>query len=420
MKKLIMTLDIDAYFAQAEQIRKPSLKNKAIAIGHKLNNKGIISTSTYEARKKGVYSGMPFYKAKRICPNIIMVEPDYEYYVKLSENVFQIVSSMVDKIEVGSIDEVHFEVTSKLKFKKPLEIAQEIQQVIFRKTKLTTSIGISTNTLLSKIASNLKKPFGITTLFSYEIKTKLWPLDIIKIPYIGKQTSNIYKKYKINTIGELANINKESDLYYKLYKMIGINLDKQIQYANGKGTDEIYNSKYKSQSISLSKTFPINLTSYEEIRHKLFNMINLISNKAKYRNLVGKVVGLETKDNGAKKSSQNRQITLVESTNDVEILWNELSKLIDDWWSEDKIVSFLGISLSLLEDGFYKKTQITLENLKEIEKKEKKEEYELIKKLNHIIGYEALASGKAYIEVKKFKDNSLLKDDKVKFKKWKD
>ncbi|NQX83470.1 MAG: hypothetical protein HRS50_02065 [Mycoplasmataceae bacterium] len=169
-----------------------------------------------------------FFFIKKLVPDIIIIPSDFSFYQKKANEVFKIIMSFSNIIEFASIDECYVDVT-KLTIKyKPINIAIMISNQIKKETGLSVSVGISTNILLSKIASSLNKPNGITTLYKHEISNKLWPLPINKMYMIGKSSSTKFINNGINTIGDLAKLNINSQKYSILKKMIGINLDKQI------------------------------------------------------------------------------------------------------------------------------------------------------------------------------------------------
>jgi DNA polymerase-4 len=166
MKKIIFQLDLDAFFASVEELDHPELKSKPLAVGHEMNGKGIITTANYIAREYGLHSGMPVFKARQLCPDLVLIESDYNKYTLKSEEIFTIVKGMVDKLEMASIDEAYADVT-KIIFEKnlnPLDYARAIQREVLRKTGLGISIGVSQNRVMAKMASGFKKPLGVDTL----------------------------------------------------------------------------------------------------------------------------------------------------------------------------------------------------------------------------------------------------------------
>lgn len=175
MDKIIFHLDINAFFATAEELIDPSLKTRPIAISNGYYKKSVISTCNYLARKYGIRAGMKVDIAKSLCPNILFVEPNYELYKKLSDRFINLIETeFTNKIEVGSIDECFVDVTDIISkyHNNPKILAIQMQNQILKKISLPVSIGISNQKYYAKIASDLKKPLGISTLYTYELEEK--------------------------------------------------------------------------------------------------------------------------------------------------------------------------------------------------------------------------------------------------------
>lgn len=413
-KKVIFTLDIDAFFAQVEENKNPNFKNKPIAVGKKLNNKGIVATCNYKAREYGVHGGMPYFKAIKLCPELIFLDSNFTEYQEYSEEIFQICSKFTNKIQVASIDEAFLDVTNFLKNTTPLEYAKKIQNQIFEKTNLTTSIGISDNLELSKMASSMKKPFGIETLYKNEIKYKLWSLPIRKLYYVGRASEEIFIQNNIKTIGDLANINNNSLLYENIYKKIGVRLDFLFKISNGSGTTELDLKETNNKSLSYSKTLPITLNDYDSVKFVLSELLKEIIWRLKYRRMLTKTISFGTKDNSPFEK-KSKSYSLKKPTDDIEIISEVIFDIFDNWWSEGKSVNFLSIGFENLVDKELVLEQLRLDDFKTDDKKEKQT---LINQLNLEIGFEAFASGKDYKNIKKFKDKKLVNRNSVKFNQW--
>ncbi len=418
--KVIFTIDVDAFFASCEEARHPEFRGMPIIIGNvHLKNKGIVGACNYPARKHGVHSGMPIYKAKRLCAKATIINSDYEYYVEKSEEIFQIIASFSKQLEVASIDECYLDVTTILKGSDPIDLAWEIQQKIQKETGLTVSIGISDNKLLSKIASKFDKPHGISTLYTFEIEQKLWPLPIFKMQYIGKATTNYLQSKGINYIVDLINLVDDYDKYQEIKKALGIRLDEYISSARGKTISDVNRENHFLKSISFGKTFTFDLVSSSEVVDELFKITKKIVARLEYRALTCRTIALETKDKGALNPSSKIQLSLEHGTNSIEDIWSVVMKLYDTWYT-NQLVRFIAISVNNLEDALFKYTQMTLDDLtkSEVEKKINSREELLILDLNQIVGYEAFSTLDQFQKLKRFNDKSLNSNDRVKFKRW--
>jgi len=170
MKKIIFTIDLDSFFASCEEARNPEYKGMPLAVvtGHG-DKRGVVGACNYPARDKGIHAGMPLFKANRLCPKLVKIETDFEYYVEKGEEVFQIIDKYTNKLEVGSIDEVFIDVADKTDRENAVSYAKKIYFEVLEKTGLTISIGISDNKIISKVASGLDKPSGITEIYTDQL-----------------------------------------------------------------------------------------------------------------------------------------------------------------------------------------------------------------------------------------------------------
>ncbi len=213
---------MDAFFASVELLRYPELRGQAVVVGGRnvhqpvfqpdgskrfarlrdYAGRGVITTSTYEARALGVFSGMGLMKSAQLAPDAILLPANFDAYRQSSQLFKAAVASIAPKIEDRGIDEIYIDLSE---FTEETEIlARRIKQAVFDATGLTCSIGISPNKLLSKICSDLEKPNGITILGMDDIPTRIWPLAAKKINGIGPKASERLAHFGINTVGELA------------------------------------------------------------------------------------------------------------------------------------------------------------------------------------------------------------------------
>ena len=267
MKK-ILHIDLNAFFAQAEVLKDPSLKGKPIAIGSD-QRRGVLSTASYEARKYGVNSAMPVSIAKEKCPDLILVCSNYSYYSRLSNQFFSYLRSKFSILEQASIDECYIDARDYLKDERIEEQLFDLQMDIFKHTKLKCSIGYSYNKFLAKMASDMKKPLGITIITQENLKEILWPLDISSMYGIGKKTYPKLIENGIKTIGDLANTNN-----LEVKKILGSSFEYFKEEANGIASDFVDPSDFDPKSISSERTFIDDILDFDDLR----SMIDVLSN----------------------------------------------------------------------------------------------------------------------------------------------
>src|SRR5699024_4370073 len=186
----------------------PELKGKPLAIaGNPEEGKGIVVTSSYEARAKGVKTTMQLWQARRLCPELIVLRPNFDRYRAASKEMFQMLAEITPYVEPVSIDEGYMDVTGTEQHGSPIEIAQNLQQRISRELDLPCSIGIAPNKFLAKMASDMQKPAGLTVLRKRDLPHKLWPLSIEEMHGIGEKTAEKLRAIDVTTIGELVQAN---------------------------------------------------------------------------------------------------------------------------------------------------------------------------------------------------------------------
>lgn len=185
----IIHIDMDAFYASVEQRDHPEFRGKPLIIGGDPNKRGVVATCSYEARKFGVHSAMPTRQAAKLCPNGIFIHGNMAHYVEVSNQIREIFSRYTDIIEPLSLDEAYLDVTENKKgMKSATMVAREIQQTIYQELGLTASAGVSFNKFIAKIASDFKKPAGITVVTPEEAEAFLEQIPVTK--FYGGRKSN--------------------------------------------------------------------------------------------------------------------------------------------------------------------------------------------------------------------------------------
>jgi DNA polymerase IV (archaeal DinB-like DNA polymerase) len=208
--KIILHVDLDAFFASCEEARNPSLKGKPVVIGSDPKGgkgRGVVSTANYEARKYGIVSAMPISWAYRRCKFAVFLRGDGKLYSEVSRRIFTEVGKLGDKFERAGIDEGYMDVSSG-GYEGALEIVHLIKKIV-SKEKITCSVGIGPNKLISKIGSDFKKPNGVTVVKDGEVGMFMSPLKIEKVPGIGPKTAFKLHRLGIYKVGKLAKVSEE-------------------------------------------------------------------------------------------------------------------------------------------------------------------------------------------------------------------
>lgn len=341
MSKTIFHIDLNAFFAKAEQLRNPDLIGKPIVVSGQ-HRRSVITTASYEARQFKIHSGMPLHQALSLCPNLIIVPVDLAYYRQLSTTFISYLSQYTTLIEQASIDECYLDVTDVATNDQMLDLAFQIQRGLFQQHHLECSIGIASNRFLAKMASDMYKPMGISIIRDNEIETKLWPISIDNMFGIGKKTAPVLKKLGIMTIGDLANYQNIS----KLSTVLGKNTIHYINNANGIGND-IIELEYDHKSIGQSSTFLDNVTDYDEIIALFTKLATKVSLRLKKANLSTNHITITIRNGQFQTINKSKSLSRY-IQNSTEIL-EEALLLFDHNYNGDP-VRLLGISVQNLKE----------------------------------------------------------------------
>ena len=347
MNRIILHIDMDAFFAQIEERENPQFRGMPIVVGadpKERRGRGVVSSASYSARKYGIHSALPISKAYQLCPNAIFLPVNMELYQKVSEKIMRIVERYSPLFEQVSLDEAYLDLSTKWTIVKLVDgrkgweraeiIAKKMKEEILEKEKLTSTIGIGPNKLIAKMASEKAKPNGLLIIKPNQVKNFLEPLDIEDLPGIGPKTAEKLRAIGINKIGELKKLSK-----IKLKDMFG--MVGETFYEKARGIDE-------------------ELVTSEEI-------IKSISESASWR----------TKGEKRFISSTGRQITFEKDTRDSEIIFENFEQMIKEVHQEllKNNFSFRTITVICRYRGFETHTKSkTLNPVRGSKDKEKKQD----------------------------------------------
>ncbi|PKM86092.1 MAG: DNA polymerase IV [Firmicutes bacterium HGW-Firmicutes-12] len=290
--KIIFHIDLNAFFASCAVIKDPYLKNKAFVVGGSSTfRRGVVSTASYEARKLGIHSAMNINDAFRIYPKLIVVPTEFSLYKKYSKLFFSFLKRYSNLIIEGSIDEAYIDMTEASMKKHPMDLAKEIQDGLMKEYQLPCSIGIAPTLFLAKMASDMKKPLGITVLRKKDIVEKLFPLSIGETFGIGKKTYPRLEKIGIKTIGDFT---KEENKKNILSVMSEQSYLSYLDHIMGRSNDQIEVNKYSiPKSISNETTLNYNMDEPEAILKILTELLTESHRRLIKEELVCKTVGIK-------------------------------------------------------------------------------------------------------------------------------
>lgn len=364
-RRVIFHIDMNCFYASVEMAYNPKLKGRPVAIaGNPEERRGIVVTSSYEARAKGVKTTMNLWEAKKLCPELIVLRPNFERYRTASREIFKMLSEITPFVQPVSIDEGYMDVTESKGMGTPLDIAANLQKRIARELDLPCSIGIAPNKFLAKMASDMKKPMGITVLRKREMPSMLWPLPIEEMYGVGGKTATKLKGIGIETIGDLARGN-----VYELKQILGINGERLKNRANGVDQRPVDpDAVYEFKSIGNSKTLPQDTTDETEIRALMHYLAENVARRLKRKQAVGRSIQVMIRYHDRKTITRSKKLrNYIESKEDILIIANEL---LQKHWNLEPI-RLLGITVQDVEEKQNIAQQLDLFSYEKVAGKEK-------------------------------------------------
>lgn len=289
MTRKILHIDMDAFFAQVEQRDFPEYRNRPLVVGSS-DARGVVAAASYEARKFGIHSAMPSSIAKQRCAHLLFAPPRFDVYRTVSRQIHEIFARYTDLIEPLSLDEAYLNITTLTDTGLyASQIAQEIQLAIHQELNLTSSVGVSFNKFLAKIASNMNKPFGITVITHKRSTQVLEQLPIEKFHGIGQKTAQ-----KMHLLG----IKNGLDLKNRTREELKLHFGKagESYYLFVRGEDHRpVNPTQETQSVGAENTFATDLTSNEEIQHELEVIIETLLQRLARCDFYGRGISIKVR-----------------------------------------------------------------------------------------------------------------------------
>lgn len=386
MSRVYFHIDLNAFFASCEELLDPSLKGKPLVVGGK-SRRSVISTANYEARKYGIHSAMPMQQAEKLCKDLVIVNGHYAFYSDMSHQFMQIIHSYTDLVEKASIDECYADMTDVIcRYPRPLDVAFEIQRRVLEETGLRCSIGIGPNMFLAKMASDMKKPMGITVLRIRDVPEKMWPLPIKEMQGIGKRTVPLMEDLNIHTIKDLAtyqNLNA-------LKPVLGKNIESMIKRANGYD-DRTLMTDYDSKSMGISETLLEDVTDYDELRGLIRTLCRRLSKRLKEAHKAGYHVSMRICYYDFRNANKSKKLSAPIWTSDD--LFVQAMILFDSSYEEEEAVRLIGVSVSDFAGEDFLAKQVSL-----FDAPEEESTSEILHDLNHQLGTQAFVRASSLLE----------------------
>lgn len=342
---IIYHIDVNSAFLSWEAARRLSENPSAQDIrlipsvigGNEENRHGIVLAKSTPAKAFHIHTGESLVNARRKCPDLMIIPPDYALYVSNSHNFLELLRSYAPVVEQYSIDEAFCDMTGTSRlYGCAVTFAEKLKNIIATELGFTVNIGVSSNRLLAKMASDFEKPNRVHTLFPDEIPTKMWPLPVDNLFFVGRSTSQRLHKLGIHTIGELAACDVTLLQYH--FKKQGEII---WNYANGRDIELITDHKTSNKSYGNSITISYDVTDAETAKVFLLSLCETIGARIRMNQAFISMVSITIVDFNFHR--QSHQMQLSTATNVTEVIYTAACRLFDQLWNQEPIRQ-LGVS----------------------------------------------------------------------------
>ena len=359
MQRLICHVDMDAFFVSVEELFDPSLKGKPVVVGGRANQRGVVAAASYAARKFGVHSAMPLRTAGHLCPQAVFVEGHPERYREYSKKVLGVLNHFSPLVEMASIDEAYIDLSGTTRLHgPPLRTAHALHEAIWRETNLRCSLGLSSSRLVSKVSSDQAKPNGVLHILPGQEARFLAPLEVRKIPGVGKKTEAALHRLGIHRVGDLASL-EESFLASHFGKW-GLALAGKAHGLDAGGWfDSAIGAGDDAKSISHENTFSQDVADPERLETALLKLSEMVAKRLRENHLYSRTIQLKLRYEDF--STLTRACTLDHATQLDREIAGAVIRLFREAWDRKTPVRLLGVhggglqsvegQMSLLEES---------------------------------------------------------------------
>jgi DNA polymerase IV len=341
--RTIVHLDMDAFFVSVECLKNAALKGKPLIVGGS-SDRGVVAACSYEARKFGIRSAMPIKLARRLCPHATIIGGDMESYSKYSRMVTDMISERVPLYEKSSIDEFYLDLTGMDKFFGCSKYSGELKKYIMNESGLPVSYGLSSNKLISKVATDEAKPNGQLEIAFGEEKSFLAPLAVEKIPMVGKQTTELLRQMGVRTVRTLSEI----PIPY-LQNLLGKNGIELWRRANGIDDTPVI-PYHEQKSISTENTFHKDTIDLNFLHSELTRMTEKIGFELRQQNKLTGCITVKLRYSNFE--TVTRQVAVAYTSSD-HILLQKARELFTKLFDRRLLIRLIGVRFTHLVPGNY-------------------------------------------------------------------
>ena len=337
----IMHLDMDAFFASVEQVDNPELRGKPVIVGG--GDRGVVSACSYEARKFGIHSAMPMFRARKLCPHAVVVSGRMGRYSEVSHQVMEVLERFSPVVEQASVDEAYLDITGcERLFGTPKVMAMRIKAEIREATGLNCSVGIAPVKFLAKISSDYDKPDGLFILEPDQVADFLRDLPVAKIPGVGKSTQSLLDQLGVRTCGDV--LRYPAEFWSRRFGLGGESLYRRAQ---GIDARELVTSR-EAKSEGAENTFERDTRDVEELTRWLGHQAERVGARMRRHGYEGRTVTLKVKYGDFKQITRSR--TLPEPTSETEVIFATTRALLAEV-DLSRPIRLIGTSVSNFATG---------------------------------------------------------------------
>lgn len=337
--KIIIHLDMDAFYPSVEVLDDPVLKGKPVIVGGS-RKRGVVASASYEARKFGIHSAQPIATAMRLCPEGIFLPVRMFRYKEISKKIFEIFRAFSPLVEPLSIDEAFLDISGSARLLgSPKEIAKKIKDMVVKETGLTVSAGVAPSKFVAKIASDFEKPDGLTVVCPDYVRAFLDPLPIDKMWGVGKATKQALNRLNVQTIGDLSRVP---------VKVLERKFGRQGRKMHLLGIDDRDVVPFHEiKSIGHEETFSRDITDVDRARKEILSLSNRVSHRMRQERTTARTITLKVKYSDFVQVT--RSTTLSEAIDDGLEIYSACCRLLKNTLIGKRPVRLLGVSVSHLE-----------------------------------------------------------------------
>ncbi len=355
MSVIVMHVDVNSAFLswtaayEIQQGIERDIRNIASVIGgNEQNRHGIVLAKSMLAKKYKIQTGMSLMEARQLCPNLLVVPPNYQVYIRASKALREYLNSFTPDVQVFSIDECFLRFTDKSR-EQAIELAHKIRKGIYENFGYTVNVGISENKLLAKMAGDFEKPNKCHTCYPEEVKEKMWPLPVSDLFMVGRRTEAKLKDHGIDTIGDLAT----ADFNFLSYKLKSHG---RLIYAYANGVDaSTFKPAPPIKSVGNSSTLRFDVIDIETAHAIILSLVEMTAWRLREAKMTCRVVSIGIKDKDFGYISRQRKLPyFTDCTNDI---YKNICALFDRYW-DGKPIRQLGVGVSDLEESKFQQLSI--------------------------------------------------------------